>query len=104
MVSLAADLPPEHRFDAVVIDEGQDFADSWWDAVLAALRDPEHGALYVFADEGQRVFARQGRPSVNLVPIPLDENLRNTKQIAGTFSSLAPRRSEERRVGTECRS
>ena len=24
------------------------------------------------------------------MPIPLDENLRNTKQIAGTFSSLAP--------------
>jgi hypothetical protein len=44
----------------------------------------------VFADEGQRVFARQGRPTVDLVPIPLTENLRNTKQIAGTFSSLAP--------------
>ncbi|MGY1703528.1 ATP-binding domain-containing protein [Geodermatophilus sp. SYSU D00697] len=90
MVSLAADLPPEQRFDAIVIDEGQDFADSWWDAVLAALRDPDAGSLYVFADEGQRVFARQGRPSVDLVPIPLTENLRNTKQIAGTFSSLAP--------------
>src|SRR3712207_9174047 len=34
--------------------------------------------------------SRQGRPSVGLVPIPLTENLRNTKQIAGTFSSLAP--------------
>ncbi|MDP9460672.1 MAG: NERD domain-containing protein [Actinomycetota bacterium] len=90
MVSLAAGLPREQRFDAIVIDEGQDFADSWWNAVLAALRDPEDGALYVFADEGQRVFARQGRPSVDLVPIPLSENLRNTKQIAGTFSSLAP--------------
>ncbi|MGY1690350.1 NERD domain-containing protein [Geodermatophilus sp. SYSU D01105] len=90
MVSLAADLAPERRYDAIVIDEGQDFADSWWDAVLAALRDPEAGSLYVFADEGQRVFARQGRPSVDLVPIPLTENLRNTKQIAGTFSSLAP--------------
>ena len=90
MVSLAADLPLERRYDAVVIDEAQDFSASWWDAVLAALRDPGHGALYVFADEGQRVFARQGRPSVELMPIPLTENLRNTKQIAGTFSSLAP--------------
>ena len=51
---------------------------------------PSTARLYVFADEGQRVFARQGRPTVDLVPIPLDENLRNTKQIAGTFSSLAP--------------
>src|SRR3954468_20945304 len=90
MVSLAGALPESERFDAIVIDEAQDFAESWWDAVLAALRDPEKGALYVFSDEGQRVFARQGRPTVELESFPLSENLRNTKQIAGTFSSLAP--------------
>ncbi|MGY1753822.1 NERD domain-containing protein [Blastococcus sp. SYSU D01042] len=90
MVKLAGALPEEQRFDAVVIDEGQDFAQSWWDAVVAALREPERGCLYVFSDEGQRIFARQGRPTVELMPIPLNENLRNTKQIAGTFSSLAP--------------
>jgi superfamily I DNA/RNA helicase len=90
MVSIAAGLPESEKFDAIVIDEAQDFAQSWWAAVLAALKDPEHGCLYVFADEGQRVFARQGRPTVDLLPIPLTENLRNTKQIAGTFSSLAP--------------
>jgi hypothetical protein len=90
MVSLAAGLPEAERFDAIVIDEAQDFAESWWSAVLAALKDPAGGSLYVFADEGQRVFARQGRPTVDLIPISLNENLRNTKQIAGTFSSLAP--------------
>ena len=90
MVSLAQALPEGQRFDAVVIDEAQDFAESWWAAVLGALKDPAAGSLYVFADEGQRVFARQGRPTVDLVPIPLDENLRNTRQIANTFSSLAP--------------
>ncbi|SFL38110.1 nuclease-related domain-containing DEAD/DEAH box helicase [Geodermatophilus ruber] len=90
MVSLAGALPESERFDAIVIDEAQDFAESWWDAVLAALRDPEKGALYVFSDEGQRIFARQGRPTVDLESFPLIENLRNTKQIAGTFSSLAP--------------
>jgi len=89
MVSVAAALPRSQRFDAIVIDEAQDFAESWWDAVVAALKDPETGALYVFSDEGQRIFARQGRPTVDLTPIPLNENLRNTKQIAGTFSSLA---------------
>jgi superfamily I DNA/RNA helicase len=96
MVSLAAELPVERKFDAVVIDEGQDFAQSWWDAVLAALRDPDEGSLYVFSDEGQRIFARQGRPTVDLLSIPLTENLRNTKQIAGTFSSLAPERMRVR--------
>ncbi len=43
-----------------------------------------------FSDEGQRIFARQGRPTVELESFPLVENLRNTKQIAGTFFSLAP--------------
>lgn len=90
MVSLAADQPLAQRFDAIVIDEAQDFAETWWPAVLAALRDPEVGELYVFADENQRVFARQGQPPVPLVAVDLTENLRNTKQIAQTFSSLAP--------------
>ncbi|MGY1669445.1 NERD domain-containing protein [Geodermatophilus sp. SYSU D00710] len=96
MVSLAGALPEEERFDAVVIDEAQDFAESWWPAVVAALRSPEEGQLYVFADEGQRVFARQGRPTVALTPINLNENLRNTKQIAGTFSSLTPTQMRNR--------
>src|SRR3712207_1153355 len=96
MVSLAAALPESERFDAIVIDEGQDFAGSWWKAVVAALRHPDNGSLYVFSDEGQRVFARQGRPTVDLMPIPLHENLRNTKQIAGTFSSLAPEQMQIR--------
>lgn len=90
MVELAASLPPGQRFDAIVIDESQDFADEWWPAVIAALKDEETGGLFVFSDEGQRVFARFGQPSVPLVPLVLDQNLRNTKQIAQTFSSLAP--------------
>lgn len=75
-------------FDAFVVDEGQDFADSWWPALLPGLRDPDAGRLVVFADEGQRVFARQGKSPVELATVTLDENLRNTQPIAGTFSSL----------------
>lgn len=90
MIGLAAEKPVGDRFDAFVVDEGQDFADAWWPCLIGALRDEDDGGLFVFADEGQRVFARQGRPPVALVPIALDENLRNTKQIAQTFGSLAP--------------
>ena len=90
MLELADALPPGHKFDAVVIDEAQDFADDWWPVVLASLKDEEAGGLFVFSDEGQRVFARYGQPPVPLVPLMLDQNLRNTKQIAKTFDSLAP--------------
>ena len=89
MEELAANLPDGQRFDSIVIDEAQDFADSWWEPILIALRDPDNGGLYVFSDEGQRVFQREGTPPVPLVPLILDQNIRNTKQIATAFQSLA---------------
>ncbi|MGV9714338.1 NERD domain-containing protein [Gordonia sp. NPDC003424] len=88
MLELAEQLPPGQRFDAIVIDEAQDFADEWWKPILACLRDEEDSGLYVFSDEAQRVFDRQGSPAVPLVPLILDHNLRNTRQIATTFSPL----------------
>jgi RecA/RadA recombinase len=88
MTELAGQLEPGHRFDAIVIDEAQDFADSWWDPLLAALKDDETGGTYVFTDEGQRVFDRHGSPPVPLVPLVLDHNLRNTRQIANAFQPL----------------
>ena len=90
MVDLGAAQPAGRLYDAVVIDEAQDFADLWWPAALAALRDEETGGLYVFSDEGQRVFSRFGGPPAGLVPLVLDHNLRNTRQIANSFSSLTP--------------
>ena len=90
MLALAAYLTASEKFDAFVVDEAQDFADSWWPALLAGLRDPDAGGLAIFLDEGQRVFGRQGVPPADLTPITLDENLRNTRQIAQTFGSLAP--------------
>lgn len=88
MTELAVGLDPGHRFDSVVVDEAQDFADAWWAPLLASLRDAEEGGLYVFSDEGQRVFDRFGAPPVPLVPLVLDHNLRNTRQIADTFNPL----------------
>ncbi|MCW2515931.1 MAG: hypothetical protein JWR11_4973 [Mycobacterium sp.] len=88
MADLAAQLEPGHRFDAIVVDEAQDFADAWWDPLLASLRDPVEGGIYVFSDEGQRVFNRHGAPPVPLVPLILDHNLRNTRQIANAFQPL----------------
>ena len=92
MVDLAAGLPEGQRFDAVVVDEVQDFADTWWDALLAALKDPDTGGIYVFSDEGQRVFARFGDTPVPMPTLLLDQNLRNTRQIAETFQSLGTTR------------
>ncbi|MGH7822173.1 MAG: DEAD/DEAH box helicase family protein, partial [Candidatus Binatia bacterium] len=37
----ALDLYPDERFDAVIVDEGQDFREYWWIAVEKLLRDPK---------------------------------------------------------------
>ena len=92
MADLADALPDGKRFDAVVVDEAQDFADLWWTPIMRCLRDEETGGLYAYSDENQRVFARFGRPPVPLVPLVLDHCLRNTRQVAETFMPLAPMR------------
>jgi hypothetical protein len=85
---LAHDRVISDRFDSRVVDEAQDFGESWWPALLACLKDPDKGGLFVFLDEAQRVFMRNGKIPIDAPPYPLGENLRNTKRIAQTFSSL----------------
>lgn len=96
MEELADGLPDGKRFDAVIVDEAQDFADGWWRPVIGALRDREHGRLMIVGDAGQSVFQRAGRPPVDLVPLVLDHNLRNTRQIASAFLPLVGQRMELR--------
>lgn len=90
MAARAAELLPENRFDAVIVDEAQDFADDWWTPLVDALRDESVGGIFAYTDERQRVFARFGRPPLAMVPLVLDHNLRNTRQIAEGFLPLAP--------------
>ena len=90
MAERALSLPDADRFDSVVVDEAQDFADDWWTPLVKALRDEETGGIFAYSDERQRVFARFGRPPLALVPLVLDHNLRNTRQIANSFLPLAP--------------
>jgi hypothetical protein len=89
MQRLATHLTDSERFDAFVVDEAQDFADSWWPGLTAGLNDPASDRLTVFTDEGQRVFGRYGHPPQPYTAVRLSENLRNTRQIAQTFGSLA---------------
>jgi len=86
---LAAERPAADLFDAVVVDEAQDFGDLWWLSLVACLRDPVAGGLFVFLDDGQRVFPRQGHVLMDLEPLVLGENLRSTKPIAQLFGSLS---------------
>src|SRR5665811_2268229 len=93
---LAATRPPADLFDSVVVDEAQDFGALWWPSVLQCLRDPVNGGLFVFMDESQHVFARDGAAPIDLPPVELDENLRSTKQIAQLFGAFGDARLSPR--------
>lgn len=96
--ALAAARPPADLFDAVVVDEAQDFGELWWASLLACLRDPDGGGVFAFQDEAQRVFDRRSRPPVDIPPFVLTTNVRNTKRIAQVFGSLAPERAGYRGI------
>ncbi|WP_421416768.1 NERD domain-containing protein [Agrobacterium tumefaciens] len=79
---------PELGFDTVIIDEGQDFQDSWLNALRLCLRDINIGEFYVFFDDNQRLFA-QDDTFIRALPqssISLTRNLRNTRKIHALMS------------------
>ena len=74
---------PDERYDVIIIDEGQDFLPLWWSAVEAGLTPAGQGLLRIFYDSNQRVYtgAVNLPEEVDLVPIRLTLNLRNTRRI-----------------------
>lgn len=79
----ALEYYPDLRFDVVIVDEGQDFRPLWWIALDSIVRPGSLSRLHIYYDCNQRVYNRGGRPpdDVQLVPIRLTRNLRNTRPI-----------------------
>jgi superfamily I DNA/RNA helicase len=69
------------RFDAIVVDEGQDFLEGWWAPLQLCLADPDGGILYVFHDDNQQVYRRVSSFPVGMSEIVLCDTLRNTQRI-----------------------
>ncbi len=69
------------RFDAVVVDEGQDFRSEWWILVEALLRDPSEGVLYVFHDDAQALLYGRGDYPIATAPIEISRNCRNSPAV-----------------------
>jgi superfamily I DNA/RNA helicase len=69
------------RFDAVVVDEAQDFREWWWPALLLLHEDPDEGFLYLFADDNQNLYGGGIPFGDDIRCPPLPANVRNTKSI-----------------------
>lgn len=77
------------RFDAVVVDEGQDFCADWWIALEMINARGEKGPFYVFYDPAQNLYVGEQLSLPDLgAPFDLPTNCRNTRQIAKTCSQI----------------
>jgi len=77
---LAADVLPV-RFDAIIIDEGQDFRPEFWMPVEMLLADPDKSTLLVFYDQNQAIYHALDDCPVTEDPFVLTVNCRNTRFI-----------------------
>lgn len=70
-------------YDAIVIDEGQDFQENWLAILSLLLRDEKTGIFFVFFDDNQNLYQGMDRiPGIiDEESFPLTENCRNTKAI-----------------------
>ena len=85
----ALESEDEPRWDAIVVDEAQDFDSSWWDALEAGLAGGSDGRLVAFLDSGQDIFDRHGEmPQIEHI-LPLTQNFRNTRAIHEAISAFS---------------
>jgi SEFIR domain len=75
-------------FGAVIVDEGQDFAEEWWRVVEACV--PADATLYVFFDEQQSLLPNRLHLPAMGWPSTLSRNCRNAGRVYEVMRRLAP--------------
>ena len=69
----------KRKFDAVILDEGQDFERNELDVLKKLLTETE--IFYIFQDSNQNISKNISKYILQLNPMVLDKNCRNTKKI-----------------------
>ncbi len=79
-------------WDALVVDEAQDFAEGWWTALQHGLRSRPTTRRVAFADPAQALFTQSGLSHAGTMPdwpvYRLTRNYRNTRCIAEVVARL----------------
>jgi len=93
------------QYDAVIVDEGQDFAPHYWETLMMLLQDPDEGIFYIFYDDNQNLYNVDFEIPESFDHYPLDRNCRNTQHIHRTFMSFYRQRDavQPQAIGPEGR-
>jgi hypothetical protein len=97
LAQATAQLGP--RYDAIVVDEAQDFEEVWWIPLLELHRDQAQGILYIFFDNRQDIYERSRAWPIVEEPFELTINCRSTKAIHRVLCEVLPGGLD----GVECR-
>lgn len=69
------------RWNALVVDEGQDLDPSWLESLDLLLAAPGEGVFYLFHDPAQSLYRPDATDRLGLEPFELGDNCRNPKPI-----------------------
>ncbi len=94
----------DRLFDAIIVDEAQDFQEHWWVPLPDLMKDPKQGIFYVFFDNNQRIYTQLADVPTEAPPFSLDENCRNTRRIHAALSPYKQTAEESYCHGPEGRS
>lgn len=80
--AFAEAIPEVKRdYDAIVIDEAQDFQDEYWLPINVLIEDQPDKHLIIFYDTNQRLYSKSSLFPIESEPYLLTRNCRNTKRI-----------------------
>jgi hypothetical protein len=89
-LDLIVEWTEEEQFDAILVDEGQDFLMDWVSCLEAMLKP--NGSFFVFADPNQDLFSRDVE-AIQRIPVSkhrLTRNLRNSQPIHEWMRTIVP--------------
>ena len=80
------------KFDAIIVDEGQDFKPEWYEYLHTVLRSGTETRFCVFLDEHQDIFGHWKHFPCSPAPAKkvLTKNCRNTKSIVDFLNQVYP--------------
>lgn len=87
---IAATVAQTSGYNAVIVDEGQDFSPLMWEAVTALV--PDAADFIIFYDPRQNIFQREldAMPTFPWPDAVLTQNCRNTRAVGELLQSYAP--------------
>ncbi|MGK7928513.1 MAG: NERD domain-containing protein [Spirulina sp.] len=78
----------ELKFDAIIIDEGQDFKAQEIKFLKKLLKHEQYSIFYIFQDDNQNIYKNILNNNIKIHPRKLITNLRNTRRIFKYFYPL----------------